>query len=62
MTTQEIRELRKRLGMTQAQFAAALRVSVTIVSLWETGRVSPGPLAQDALQSLQKRAERRAKQ
>ena len=62
MKTREIRQLRERLKMTQAQFAAALGVSVTIVSLWENGKVSPGALATDSLQSLQKRAERRAKQ
>ena len=33
MTTQEILALRKRLNMTQAQFAASLKVSITIVSL-----------------------------
>lgn len=33
-----IREMRERLGLTQAQFAALLRLGLNTVSRWESGR------------------------
>ena len=33
----QIKELRQRMGMTQAAFAELLQVSATTVSRWETG-------------------------
>lgn len=38
--------LRHELHMTQAQFAAAMGVSVTSVSLWESGAVPPSRTAE----------------
>ncbi len=41
--------LRKRLGMTQAQFARALRVPLSTLRNWEQGRVMPDPAARSLL-------------
>jgi putative transcriptional regulator len=41
--------LRKRLGMTQAQFARALRVPLSTLRNWEQGRVRPDPAARSLL-------------
>ncbi len=38
LTAEEIRALRERLGMTQAQFASLLRLGLNTVSRWEAGR------------------------
>lgn len=42
----EIKSLRDFLGKTQAQFASLLGVTPVTVSLWERGKMRPGP-AQD---------------
>jgi DNA-binding transcriptional regulator YiaG len=44
----QIKEVRKRLGMTQAEFATKLRVRRETVSAWENGRDIPAFL-EDAL-------------
>jgi putative transcriptional regulator len=41
--------LRRRLGMTQAQFARALRVPLSTLRNWEQGRVLPDPAARSLL-------------
>jgi putative transcriptional regulator len=41
--------LRKRLGMTQAQFARALRIPLPTLRNWEQGRVLPDPAARSLL-------------
>ena len=41
LTPQQIRDARKRLGMTQSQFEAVLGVSSPTASRWETGAMSP---------------------
>jgi putative transcriptional regulator len=41
--------LRKRLGMTQAEFARALRVPLSTLRNWEQGRVLPDPAARSLL-------------
>jgi putative transcriptional regulator len=41
--------LRKRLGMTQVQFARALRVPLSTLRNWEQGRVLPDPAARSLL-------------
>jgi DNA-binding transcriptional regulator YiaG len=38
----QIYDLRKRLGMTQEQFAAVLGVTYATVNAWENGRHRPG--------------------
>jgi putative transcriptional regulator len=41
--------LRKRLGMTQTEFARALRIPVSTLRNWEQGRVLPDPAARSLL-------------
>ena len=41
--------LRKRLGMTQAEFARALRIPLATLRNWEQGRVLPNPAARSLL-------------
>lgn len=43
------RMLRERLGMTQAQFAKALRIPGATLRNWEQGRVIPDPAARALL-------------
>jgi putative transcriptional regulator len=41
--------LRKRLGMTQEEFAKALRIPLSTLRNWEQGRVLPDPAARSLL-------------
>jgi putative transcriptional regulator len=41
--------LRKRLRMTQAEFARALRIPLSTLRNWEQGRVLPDPAARSLL-------------
>jgi putative transcriptional regulator len=41
--------LRKRLGMTQTEFASALRIPLSTLRNWEQGRVLPDPAARSLL-------------
>ena len=43
------RLLRKRLGMTQDEFAKALRIPLATLRNWEQGRVLPDPAARSLL-------------
>ncbi len=39
-----VKETRKRLGLTQVQFAQTLRVSFQSVNRWERGKTKPLPI------------------
>ena len=41
--------LRKHLGMTQSEFAKALRIPLSTLRNWEQGRVLPDPAARSLL-------------
>jgi putative transcriptional regulator len=41
MTPDDIRALRRRLGLTQAAFAARYHLSPRVVANWESGRATP---------------------
>ena len=41
--------VRKRLGLTQARFARALRIPLSTLRNWEQGRVVPDPAARSLL-------------
>ena len=41
--------LRKHLGMTQSEFARALRIPLSTLRNWEQGRVLPDPAARSLL-------------
>jgi DNA-binding transcriptional regulator YiaG len=51
----EIKELRKRLGLTQEKLAVMLGVSCYTVKRWEQGRCKPSPLARRAIDEFLKR-------
>ncbi len=51
----KIRTIRKRLNLTQEQFAHKLGVSFVTVNRWENRRHKPTPLAQLRLQKIMKR-------
>lgn len=52
MTPLEVKALRRRLGWTQRQLAAALGVTVTSVARWEQGTRTVSPLAVTSLMLL----------
>ena len=49
--------IRRRLGMTQAQFAEAIGVPVATLRNWEQGRVAPDPAARALLRILDREPE-----
>jgi DNA-binding transcriptional regulator YiaG len=51
-TPDEIRTVRKGLGLTQSSFADALGVSLRTVEEWEAGRNVPPPYLRLALVTL----------
>jgi len=53
MKPQEIKTIRKSLGLTQQRLAALLGVSFTTLNRWENGQVRPSRLALAKLHSLQ---------
>ena len=48
----EIRTLRKRLGLTQEEFAHAVAVTFSTVNRWENGHAKPSKLARRAIEGL----------
>ncbi len=48
----EIRELRKRLGLTQEEFAHAVAVTFSTVNRWENGHSEPSKLARATITRL----------
>ncbi|KOP25395.1 XRE family transcriptional regulator [Hapalosiphon sp. MRB220] len=47
-----IRELRKRLGLSQEQLARQLGVSFQTVNRWENGRATPSPMGMKLIEQL----------
>jgi DNA-binding transcriptional regulator YiaG len=45
MTPEEIKDLRKKAGLTQEEFAEEIGVSTMSVNCWEKGKRQPSPLA-----------------
>jgi len=54
MDASEIKETRKRLGLTQGVFAIVIGVSQKTVESWETGRYSPDGAARRLISVIQK--------
>ena len=48
----EVRKLRKRLGLTQEAFAIQLGVSVMTVRRWESEKTKPSRMAQKLLEEI----------
>ncbi len=55
---QEIKQLRKRLKMTQGELALSLGVDIKTITRWETGERRPSQLALRELTRLAKKAGR----
>jgi putative transcriptional regulator len=49
--------IRRRLGMTQEQFAATIRVPLATLRNWEQGRVQPDPAARALLTVIEREPE-----
>jgi putative transcriptional regulator len=47
-----VSSLRRRLSMTQEEFAHAIGVTVSTVNRWENGHIEPSRLARRAMQGL----------
>ena len=47
-----VHELRRRLHMTQEEFAHAIGVTVSTVNRWENGHIEPSRLARRAMDGL----------
>jgi transcriptional regulator with XRE-family HTH domain len=47
-----IRELRRRLGLTQEKFAARLGVAFPTINRWENDHTNPSPLALKQIETL----------
>jgi DNA-binding transcriptional regulator YiaG len=47
-----IAAIRRRLNMTQEEFAHAIGVTVSTVNRWENGHITPSRLARRAMESL----------
>ena len=54
----DVRGLRTRIGMTQAQFAQEIGVQAATVARWEQGVMKPSPMAIKQLEALERRAGR----
>ncbi len=52
----EIKEIRLKLGLSQADFSDAVGVRINTLSRWENGRSKPSRLAIDKLKKLEKQA------
>lgn len=50
MQADEIKNIRKSLGITQERFARLLNVSFTTINRWEKGRSKPSPLAVEKME------------
>ena len=58
MKAEEIKALRLRLGLTQAELGTEIGVHQVTVARWETGGKSPLPIVQRALADLDARRSR----
>ena len=56
MKADEIKQLRKRLGLSQAKFGRVLGVHAMTVSRWERGKVEPDGATAQLLDVLDKRS------
>ena len=56
----DVLQLRERLGLSRDALAREVGVSVKTVYLWEKGKNRPSPLAQEKLDRLKKRGEKKS--
>lgn len=55
MTSKEIKDLRKKMRLTQQEFADVLKVDFKTVNRWENNKAKPSNLAIRILKRLEKR-------
>ena len=55
MTKAEIKELRKKLKLTQKEFAGRLKLDVITISRWERGEQRPSAVALRQLARLERK-------
>lgn len=51
-TPEKIKDLRKRLNLSQEEFAQKLGVSFTSVNRWENGQAKPSKLAKKQIEAF----------
>ena len=56
--SQQIRNLRTSLGLTQEQFAAKLGVTFPTINRWENKKTRPSPLAQKQIDKILKKLQK----
>jgi len=50
----DVKDLRKRLGISRDALARKLGVATKTVYLWEKGKTNPSPMAKQRLEELEK--------
>jgi len=55
----EVKELRKRLGLTQDAFAFKLGVAPYTVRRWESGKAKPSKMAQKLLEEIEAKEKKK---
>ena len=50
-----IKDLRRRLGLTQRAFGEAIGATITTVSRWENGKMRPLPVYQQIIRELEEK-------
>ena len=59
MNPEEIKTLRKKMGLNQTQFAHKIGVHLQTISRWERGEMTPRGLALKALERMKNRVAKR---
>ena len=62
VTAERIRKWRKKLGLSQAQFATLIGVNAISVNHWETGKTVPRPVQKQKIASLRDAGSRQIAQ
>jgi transcriptional regulator with XRE-family HTH domain len=58
MNPERIRDIRKRAGLTQTQFASLLGVQQHTIARWENGKREPARMKVAVLEGIEQRLER----
>jgi len=61
MTADEIKKLRKKLGLSQEEFGAKVGVTGSTIANWESEQTKPSKMAQRNFNQYVKRLNRRSK-
>ncbi len=55
----DVRALREKLGMTQKELAAKIGASLPSLNRWENGKSEPMPVFRRAMETLERKANKR---